>query len=184
MPFVNSLPNNFLVHLYSSFLHFFIFSLLFPEHKHLSLSLSQAQINIQRLYMTMYLRNIQKKKGSLNLYSFSKTIHSLIWKKMYRAFKKKNLTTMIKPRSSQLDPASHKRIKHISTQPINHPTSSNRPKSKKFQNKTKAHNSKHHVTQQPPSAMAPLIATHLSSSNPTIQHHMIHIYQKKKHHNS
>ena len=87
---------------------------------------------------------------------------------------------MIKPRSSQLDPASHKRIKHISTQPINHPTSSNRPKSKKFQNKTKAHNSKHHVTQQPPSAMAPLIATHLSSSNPTIQHHMIHIYQKKK----
>ena len=67
----------------------------------------------------MYLSKIQK-KISLNQYPLSKIIHNFTWEKNCRTFKeKKNFltTSMIKPRSTQLDPTSHKTIKHGSTQP-------------------------------------------------------------------
>ena len=55
-------------------------------------------------------------------------MHSLIWKKKKKITehtkkKKNSLHQIIKPRSTQLDLASHKTIKHRSTQLINHPTS-------------------------------------------------------------
>ena len=70
--------NNFLVHF---ILYLFIFSLLCPEHKHHLIHSLSTSNQYQRIYMTIYLRNIHKMK--LNLYSFSKTKLSLIWGKKF-----------------------------------------------------------------------------------------------------
>ena len=125
----------------------------------------------------MYLRNIQKNLTK-PVYPFSKTIHGFIWKLFfYITFKKKkntkiSLHQIIKPRSTQLIPTSHKTIKHDQlNQPIIKHHTSNRPKSKKFQNKTQTPNGDNRVTQQPPSTTTPPITAHSSSSNPNGSNH-------------
>ena len=79
MPFIDSHDSSkqFLVHLV---LDFFIFSLLCPEHKHHLIHSLSSSNQYQRIYMTMYLRNIQKNEI---IYSFSKTKPSLIWGKKF-----------------------------------------------------------------------------------------------------
>ena len=91
----------------------------------------------------------------------------------------KNNSHYIKPRSTQLDLASHKTIKHRSTQLIKYLTSHLKQiqiKKKKKKTKTKSHShiSEHHVIQQ-------LVSTTTNHYPPIIlKHHMIHTSNPNK----
>ena len=90
----------------------------------------------------------------------------------------KNNSHYIKPRSTQLDLASHNTIKHISTQLIKYLTSHLKQiqikKKKKTKTKSHSHITEHHVIQQ-------LVSTTTNHYPPIVlKHHMIHTSNPNK----